>query len=415
MAAAFSDRTIVAEGQTIDEFIRLRASRRGLDFRVGRARPSVGDVFLDRGGEEKGVLEDDGDLGAERFLRDLAQVATIQRDSASGGIVEAWHQAKEGAFARAGATDDPDDLAGRDREMQIRENGRPVGIAKADPFEGDRAGSVGQSDRVGGIAHIVRAIEHLEATLRPRGCSFHRPGRVSERLERLIKHEQISAEDEERAEGKRSLQDMEGADVVHRRRAHGHKGAECEGAGHVRERELKIRAQAAAGLVAELSHFPILATEGVDHADGAEALLRLREQRAIPLVDGERLAADAFRKIVDGGDDERDHAEGKKGELPIDREHDREGAEEGNERAEDVREALVEHRLDGLRIVGDAEAGIARATAIVILERKGLQVGVEIGAQFQERLQADLHEEKIAGHVREAPKELDHDQRETEK
>ena len=64
--------------------------------------------------------------------------------------------------------------------------------------------------------------------------------------------------------------------------------------------------------------------------------------------------------------------------------------------AEDVGETLVINRLDRLRIVGDAKTRIGRAPGVVIFERERLQIGVEIGAQLEQRLQADLHEDVIA-------------------
>ena len=48
---------------------------------VGRVGPAVGDVFADGGGKKKRVLEDDRDLRAQRFLRDLAHIAAIERDT----------------------------------------------------------------------------------------------------------------------------------------------------------------------------------------------------------------------------------------------------------------------------------------------------------------------------------------------
>ena len=92
-----------------------------------------------------------------------------------------------------------------------------------------------------------------------------------------------------------------------------------------------------------------------------------------------------------------------KRELPVELQHDDEHADERDDRAENVGEALVVDRLDGLRIVGDAKARISRAARVVILERERLQVRVEIGAQLEERLQADLHEDVIGGEVDQSP------------
>ena len=120
----------------------------------------------------------------------------IERDDARGRIVEARDETEQRALARAGAADERDDLVRRDREIDLVEHRLLVVVAEADVFEGDRGLCLRDRHRVGRVAHVVLAIEHLEATLRARGRAFHRPGGVGERLERLIKHEQVGAEDE---------------------------------------------------------------------------------------------------------------------------------------------------------------------------------------------------------------------------
>ena len=80
MSAAFADLAVVAVGKLADEFVGLRAPGGIADLLLGRVRPAVGNVLADGGGKEKRVLQDDGDLLAQRFLCDLAQVAAIERD-----------------------------------------------------------------------------------------------------------------------------------------------------------------------------------------------------------------------------------------------------------------------------------------------------------------------------------------------
>ena len=82
--------------------------------------PAVGDVFADGGGKEKRVLQDDRDLRAQRFFRDLAHVAAIERDNARGRIVKSRHQTEQRAFARAGSADERDDLVRRNLQIDVR-------------------------------------------------------------------------------------------------------------------------------------------------------------------------------------------------------------------------------------------------------------------------------------------------------
>ena len=137
----------------------------------------------------------------------------------------------------------------------------------------------------------------------------------------------------------------------------------------------------------------------------------VREKRAVPLVNGGGLGANAFRKIINGADDQRHNAQREQRELPIDPHHDGESAKQGDARSENVGEPLVVHRLDRLRIVGDAETGIRRAARVVIAERERLEVGVDFGAQVEERLESDFHEKEIREQTDGAADELQRDER----
>ena len=70
-------------------------------------------------------------------------------------------------------------------------------------------------------------------------------------------------------------------------------------------------------------------------------------------------------------------------------------------------EALVVNRLDRLRIVGDAKTGIARTPRVVIFERERLEIRVKIGAQFEQRLQSDLHEKVIRDSIDDPPEQVE--------
>ena len=47
-------------------------------------------------------------------------------------------------------------------------------------------------------------------------------------------------------------------------------------------------------------------------------------------------------------------------------------------------------------------------------EREGLQIRIEIGAQFEQCLQADFHKEIVRDPIHHSPEKLDHDQGKTE-
>ncbi len=193
-----------------------------------------------------------------------------------------------------------------------------------------------------------------------------------------------------------------------------HERADDERAVHVRKGEPQIRLQALLRLQMKLPHLPFLPAERVDHPDRAQPFLRLREEGAFLFLDRGRFAPDSLGEKINRADDRRHDREGKQRQLPVDPDHHDEGADQRDDGAENVRETLVVNRLDRLRIVGDAKAGIARAARVVIFQRERLQIGVKIGAQFEQRLQADFHENVIGGRGWSVPRELNADQRQAE-
>ena len=152
---------------------------------------------------------------------------------------------------------------------------------------------------------------------------------------------------------------MKCAHPVHRRGPDDHERADDKRAVHVRECEAQIRVKTLLRLQMELAHFPFLAAECVHHPYRAQTLLRLREQGALLFLNRGRLAANAVREEINGGDNCGHDRERKQRQLPIDPDHHAECADQHNDRSKDIREALVVDRLDGLGIVGDAKARIA--------------------------------------------------------
>src|SRR5207237_4149745 len=127
------------------------------------------------------------------------------------------------------------------------------------------------------------------------------------------------------------------------------------------------------------------------------SLLRLGKQRAILLLNGSRLSTNAFGKKVDRANEKRDDGKRKQGQLPVKPEHDSKCPQQGDARTNNVGEPFIVNCLNRLRIVGDAKTRISRATCVVKLERKPLQMRVKFGAQSQQRLQTDFHEHVFAG------------------
>src|SRR5262249_47532804 len=118
----------------------------------------------------------------------------------------------------------------------------------------------------------------------------------------------------------------------------------------------------------ELEHFEFLAPKCMDHSDRAETFLRLGEDRAFLFLDRCRFATDPLRKQIDCANNQWNDGKRNHGELPIQPKHDEEGSDQRDRRRKNIREAFVVDRLDGLRIVSDTKAGIARTARIMEFE-----------------------------------------------
>src|SRR5439155_13024995 len=64
------------------------------------------------------VLLPDRDLAAQRVLRRLRDVLTVDHDLSTTDVVEPLHQLDEGGLAGAGTADQADPLAGADLDRQ---------------------------------------------------------------------------------------------------------------------------------------------------------------------------------------------------------------------------------------------------------------------------------------------------------
>ena len=199
----------------------------------------------------------------------------------------------------------------------------------------------------------------------------------------MVKHQQIRAENQKRAQCERTCQNMEGADVIHDCRADHHQRADYECAVHVGQSQPQVGLQTLAGLLLKLPHFKILAPERVHHADRAQAFLRLSENGALLFLNGGRLAANPMGKKIDGAHNQWNNPKRDERKLPVQSQHDDESSDQRDDRPEDVGESLIVDCLNRLRIVRHAETGIARAPRVVVFQRERLQIRVQVGAQLE--------------------------------
>src|SRR6185295_6196458 len=138
--APLADQRVVALGKLPDELVGVREPGGLLDFGARGVGLAVGDVLPDRLVEEDRLLLDVADLVTERLQRVRPQVLSVDPDRAFRGIVEARDEVDQRRLAFAGRADDRAHLAGRDFEVDVREDELVRLVAESDMVEGDVAG-----------------------------------------------------------------------------------------------------------------------------------------------------------------------------------------------------------------------------------------------------------------------------------
>ena len=113
-------------------------------------------------------------------------------------------------------------------------------VAEIYRFECNRALSGRNGNGAWGINDVVLSIQDFEASFRTGSGAFHCPRRVGERLQRLVKHQEICAENQKRAERERARQNMHGADVIHHCGADYHQRADHKRAVHVSQSQPQV-------------------------------------------------------------------------------------------------------------------------------------------------------------------------------
>ena len=88
----------------------------------------VSKVVGNRAGKEHGILEDDGDVLAERGDIVLPDIEAVDQDAAGGRVVEPGNQADERRLAGAGQPDECDHFAGVRVECDVVQDVGAVGV-----------------------------------------------------------------------------------------------------------------------------------------------------------------------------------------------------------------------------------------------------------------------------------------------
>ena len=206
--------------------------RGGLDHPLQRdVGAPVRDVGAHRVVEEHGLLRDQADLPTQGLQRDLAEVEAVDGEASRGGVVEAGQQAGQRGLARSRAPHQRHHLAASERQVHVREHGRPV-VGEADTLEADRLAERRQKGRAGTVRDLGLAVHHGEDAggRRQRVLQLHIE--LVQAPHRHVEEPEPHQDDEEappveRAGGDAPAREIEdagprgGAHQLHHRRRHG--------------------------------------------------------------------------------------------------------------------------------------------------------------------------------------------------
>ena len=85
---------------------------------------TVSDVVFNGIIKKDGLLRDDGDLAAQRLQCDVANVMTVDQDTAFGYVVKTGYQIYKRRFSAAAHADKRDNFTGFDGEINVFQYGR---------------------------------------------------------------------------------------------------------------------------------------------------------------------------------------------------------------------------------------------------------------------------------------------------
>ncbi len=406
--AALADQGLVALGQARDVVVQARDFAGVRDPVAIGPGIAVGDVVLDRGCEQEGVLLDQADRPAQGGERDLAHVLAVDRDPAGADVVVARDQVGDGRLAAARRAHDPERPASLHLEADVvqgRQRPPLAGIGEIDMLEAEHRALDHEIADARAIGDVGLAVEDLEQAL-----AGHRGAgeRVDHHAELAHRHLQERHEGEifgERADGDLARQHLAAADPE--QEPHGEEVGVGHGGGVadpqigavVGERQRVLRH----GI--ELGELIGLGCEGADHPDAAEVLLHHPGQHAEFLLECQPARAQAQPGDHRAPGGERHEAQRDQAERRLVAQEQRRPGADQDGRQHEADDAGVDHRADALDVEHAAGDQLARVHPVVEAEAEALQLGVVGHAQVVGDLLPDRlalvvlpHREQAAQH-----------------
>ena len=171
--------------QLTDEVIGIRQPGCFHAFFIGCLESPVAQVFHYGIGEEECILQDDPQLPAEICFRNVANVVSIDRDTALVYLIESRQQIDNGGLSGACRTHQGDRLAGFRFETHIADDRLVCEITKGDVCETNLSFDWIRQWGIRGVIHFCRRVDHLKDTFGPGQCGLNGIVHVCELAQRV--------------------------------------------------------------------------------------------------------------------------------------------------------------------------------------------------------------------------------------
>ena len=401
--AALAYHRIEPVGQARNHLVETGAPRRFHHRLVTGPELTIGDILANGAAEQEHILLHDADLAAQGRLRHVPDVDAIDRDRAAVELVEARQERAERGLAGAGGTNDSHGLAGLDGQAHPVEHLAAVLIAEADVVEDDIAlevihhpcarpvGDIGL-----GINQIGEAAEAGDAL----GIAFQHAGDLVDGAHEDIDQQQ---EADEAAIAQLAVDHEPGAhqhdDELHQARAQIGDG---DAGRHI---GIGLQLGLAIGVVVagEQARFVRFIGEGLDHADAADGVLDARVEVADLTEQSAPVLRHAGAIAADQPGHHRHDQRGDQRQLPVDREHQDERANEGHDGDEEVFGPVVGYLADVFEVLGhmgDEVPGLviveeAEAELLQMVEHLPAHIGLDADAQHVAEIIHHAHQHGI--------------------
>ena len=380
---ALSDEGLVAFRQLFHVLVELRRLGGPPNRAALRPRVAVVHVVVDRGREEEGILLHHAHVAAKRRQGHVPHVLAVDGDPPVVDVVVPGQEVGDRRLPAPGRSHDAGDPPGTNLEAHVPEHRRPLAlfpVAEGHVLEADRPVPDLELARIRPIPDLRLEVEHLEEARAAGRGPRHRVHRPRDLAHRHLEDGHEGEEGSELADRQLLRRHLLAASPQHE--AHrdevreGHRG----GALH-EEIDAPVRqAKRAAGDGVEPGHLEALGHEGAHHADAAEVLLHHPgEHRELLLQrDPQDTQPQPGERGADGH--EGREAESEAPEQPVDRHEQPRPAPHQDREQDGALDPRAHPQLGALDVEDAPGHQVAGVHPVVVAEREGLHLGVEIEA-----------------------------------